>query len=152
MPWTTFHISLSATMAHASLVWSLLNLLGRMILSTNWSAPNIKPQMARLKVQLKLLKLDWDGCQVEHWKQSFHGSYSPTGQHPYHNWSYTCRTADEKEVKKQIWTGWHHPPLPQYSSAKIIRYSIMTELWRYECFTKAGKFLPRLLQKLWRDG
>ena len=57
---------LIVTMTHASPVWSLLNLLGRMVLSTNWSTPTIKPQMTRLKVELKLLKVD----------------YSPTGQHP----------------------------------------------------------------------
>ena len=79
---TAFQISLSVTMAHASPVWSLLNLLGKTVLNTNWSAPVIKPQMAKLKVQLKLLKVDWEGCQVEHWKQSFHSSYSPIGQHP----------------------------------------------------------------------
>ena len=35
-----FKMSLSVTMAHTSPVWGLLNLLGRMVLSTNWSAPN----------------------------------------------------------------------------------------------------------------
>ena len=65
--------SLSVTMAHASPVCSLLNLLGRMVLSTNWSAPTIKLQKARLNAHLKLLKVDWEGFQVEHWKQSFQG-------------------------------------------------------------------------------
>ena len=141
-----FQISLSLTMNHASPVWSLLNLLERMVLNTNWSALTIKPQMARLKVQLKFLKVDWEGCQVEHWKQSFHGSYSPTGQHPIlqlelhqqkRNWW--------KGTYKQIWTGWSHLPLLLYSSAKIIRNSIMTELPRCRCFTKARRFLPRTL-------
>ena len=61
--------------------WPML-LRGRMVLSPNSSAPTIKPQMARLKVQLKYLKVDWEGCQVEHWKQSFHSSNSPSGQNP----------------------------------------------------------------------
>ena len=44
---------------------------------------------------------------------------------------------------RQISTGWGHPLLPLYSSAKIIRNSIMTEPPICRCFTKARRFLPR---------
>ena len=145
MPRTAFQIFLSVIMTHALPVWSLLNLLGRMVLSTNWSAPTIKPQMVRLKVQLKLLKVDWEGCLVEHWKQSFHGSYSPTGQHPIPQLELHQQNCWWKGSYRQIWTGWGHPYLSLYSSAKIIRNSIRTEQPRCRCFTKARRFLLRTL-------
>ena len=46
---------------------------------------------------------------------------------------------------RQIWTGRGHPTLPLYSSAKIIRNSIITEPPRCGCFTKTRMFLPRTL-------
>ena len=131
LPGAALQISLS--------VWSLLNLLGRVVLSTNCSAPTIKLRMARLKVQLELLKVDWEGCLVEHWKQIFHGSYSPTGQHPIPQLK-----SHLMKSKLQIWTGWDHL-LSLYSIAKSIRNTIMTEPLGRRCFPKAKRFLPRTL-------
>ena len=91
------------------------------------------------------VKSNWEGCQVEHWKQSFHGSNSPTGQHLIPQLELHQQNCWWKGCYRQIWTGWAHLPLPLYSSAKIIRNSIMTELLRYGCFTKARRFLLRTL-------
>ena len=145
-------------MAHASPVWSLLNLLGRMVLSRNLSALTIKFQTARLKVQLKLFKVNWEGCQVENWNQSFQNSYSPTGQHSIPQLELHQQNCRWKGSYSQIWTGWGHPPLPQYSSAKIIRNSNMTEPPRCRCnrmfrrffdqnFNSSPEWLARLLLK-----
>ena len=115
-----------------------LNLLGRMVLSKNWSAPTIKPQMARLKMQLKLLKVDWQGCQGENWKQSFHGSYSPTGQHPIPQLELHQQKCRWRGGYSQIWTGLGHPPLPLFSSAKIIRKYHHDRTAKMQMFHKGG--------------
>ena len=110
-------ISLSVTMAHASPVWSLLNLLGRMVLSTNWSTSNGQAESA-----VKIVKSgqEMSGETLETKLSRFLQDNTP-----YPNRSYTSRTADEKEVTDksgqiEVIYLYHCTP----SSAKIIAAEI----------------------------
>ena len=111
----------------------------------NLVSPYHQSSYGQAESSVKIDKMDREEYQVEHWKQSFHDPYSPTGQHPIPQLELHQQNSWWKESYRQIWTGWGHPPLPLYSSAKIIRNSIMIKLPRWGCFTKFWRFLSRTL-------